>query len=123
VTHHEKTAFLLRDLGQRGLGPQHVAPAWYRLLWHFGIEARPPHFASFWWVAAVHSCLLAVFVCGPSWIITERWLGRSRPWEYLIIALAGIVLISVIIGVAFATGYRRQARELALPRWEDYPTP
>jgi len=122
MTHQEKIAYLLRDLRQRGLHPQNVAPAWYRLLWHFGIEAQPPHFARFWSIAAINGCLVALLGGASTWI-TRQWLGGSRSWEYLIIDLAGIVLISVIIGVALATGYRRQARQLALSRWEDYPTP
>jgi hypothetical protein len=121
VTHHEKIAYLLRDLGRRGLRPQRVTPPLYRLLWHFGIEARPPHFARFWWIAAVNGCLFAVFLGGLNWVI-RRLLGGPQPWPYVIIDLAGIVLISVIIGVYAAASYRRQARELALPRWEDYPT-
>ncbi len=120
LTHHEKIAYLLRDLGQRGLHPQNVAPAWYRLLWHFGIEARPPHFAGFWWVAAVNGRVVAAVAGCTNWIM-RWWLGRQA-WEYLIIDFAGIVLLSVIGGVGLAISYRRQARALALPRWQDYPT-
>jgi len=58
---------------------------------------------------------------GLNWII-RRWLGDPQPWSYVIIDLAGVVLMSVIIGVYVAASYRRQASELALPRWEDYPT-
>ncbi len=53
MTHREKDAYLLRDLGQRGIRPRIVAPPIYRLLWHLGVEVRPPHFASFWWFVAV----------------------------------------------------------------------
>src|SRR5262249_41677431 len=121
VTHREKVAYLLTDLGQRGLQPQHVAPPWYRLLWRFGIEVRPPHFAGFWWVLAVHGGLCAMVAVGVTWTI-HRWTGVYQHWSNVIIDLAGIALLGVILGVSFAISYRRQARGLALPRWEDYPT-
>src|SRR5262249_466487 len=84
VTHREKVAYLLTDLGQRGLHPQHVAPPWYRLLWRFGIEVRPPHFAGFWWVLAVHGGLCAMVAVGVTWTI-HRWTGVYQHWSNVII--------------------------------------
>jgi hypothetical protein len=117
MTHDEKVAYLLRDLGGREIRPSTIAPPMYRQLWHLGLEVRPPHFASFWWNAGLRAFLFAAILVVSNSLISW-WQGYG-----LLPALAAALVGGVIIGVYTATFYRRQARRLGLPRWEDYPTP
>jgi hypothetical protein len=117
MTHHEKVAHLMGDLGRRGIRPLTVAPLMYRALWHLGIEVKPPHFAPFWRIAAVTGVIFAIFMIPVNWIM-HLLLFWPQPWQYNI-ELAGVA--GMFFGIYVASSYRRQARELALPRWEDYP--
>jgi membrane associated rhomboid family serine protease len=115
MTHAEKVAYLLRDLGQKGIGQYAIAPPAYRLLWRLGIEARPPHFARFWSLAAA----MAVGF-GIVWGIL-MWFAVWQQSSSVIMAVTTAALAGLLFGVIMAAYYRRQARKLALPGWEDYP--
>jgi hypothetical protein len=120
MTHSEKILQLMTDLGHRGIRPLTVAPPMYRVLWHLGIEVKPPHFAPFWRTAAATGLIFAIFIIAINWGV-HLLLGQPQPWQYILIELAGVAFISAVVGIYAASSYRRQARELALPRWEDYP--
>ena len=115
MTHEEKVAYLLRDLGQKGIGQYAIAPPVYRLLWRLGIAVRPPYFARFWSLAAS----MAVGF-GIVWGII-MWFAIWRQSASVSVAVATAALAGLLFGVIMAAYYRRQARKLALPRWEDYP--
>jgi hypothetical protein len=74
MTHDEKVAYLLRDLGGREICPSTIAPPMYRQLWHLGLEVRPPHFASFWWNAGLRAFLFAAILVVSNSLISW-WQG------------------------------------------------
>jgi membrane associated rhomboid family serine protease len=115
MTHEEKVAYLLRDLGEKGISQYTIAPPLYRLLWRLGIEVRPPHFTSFGSLAALMAVAFGIFWGIFMWLTV--WQQRSSPSLVGTAALAGL-----FFGVIMAAYYRSRARKLALPRWEDYPT-
>jgi membrane associated rhomboid family serine protease len=117
MTHAEKVAVLLRDLGQKGIGQYTIAPPAYRLLWRLGIEVRPPHFASFWSIAAPMALGFAIVWGIFMWLAV--WQQRGSVGS----GVASAAVAGLFFGVTMAAYYRWRASKLALPRWEDYPAP
>jgi membrane associated rhomboid family serine protease len=115
MTHDEKVAYLLKDLRQKGVGQYTVAPPIYRLLWRLGVEVKPPHFASFWSLVVTTGVPFGVFWGIFMWALVWR---QSTPVGFAggVAALAGL-----LFGLVMAAYFRRRARKLALPRWENYP--
>src|SRR5437899_10934261 len=97
MTHDEKVAYL-RDLGQRGIRPSKIAPPMYRRLWRLGVQARPPHFASFWWLAAANGLVFGVLLGGTNWIM-QRWVSGPQQGPDVTLALATGVFAGAIFGV------------------------
>jgi hypothetical protein len=113
MTYNEKIAYYLADMRQRGIGQFTAAPPLYRLLWRLGVKVRPQAFASFWslfWLFTVFYFI----ACFGSWF----WNGHHS-----ITGLVASVVGAGAGGAIVATVIRRRARKLALPRWEDYPSP
>ena len=115
MTHAEKVTYLLNDLGQKGIGQYTIAPPFYRLLWRLGIEVRPPHFAGFWSLAATMALSFGIVWGIFMWFTV--WQQQSSVSQ----SIGTTALVSFLFGVILAASYRRRARKLALPRWEDYP--
>ena len=113
MTHDEKVQYLLKDLGQRGIGKNAIAPPFYRLLWRLGIEVRPPLFASFWSFAMVTGLGFGVV-----WGLIIAFLQQSYPASC---ALWTAPVGGALFGSTMAAYLRWQAHKFALPRWEDYP--
>jgi hypothetical protein len=115
MTHDEKIQYLIKDLGQKGVGPYTVAPPFYRLLWRLGIQAPPPHFGGFLvpalWMGAAFGIIWGIFM----WF--TFWRGQMDPTT----AVGTSVLAGCLFGGVMASYYQRQRKKLALPRWEDYP--
>jgi hypothetical protein len=115
MTHDEKIQYLIKDLGQKGVGPYTVAPPLYRLLWRLGIQAPPPHFGGFLvpalWMGAAFGIIWGVFM----WF--TFWRGQMDPT----MAIGTSVLAGCLFGGVMASYYQRQRKKFALPRWEDYP--
>ena len=111
MTHNEKIRHLLEDFGRRGINRFTTAPPLYRLLWRFGFEAVPPHFAGFLSLA-----VLAGAYFGMAFAIIVWFTGVP-----VLVAAGGGGIVGPIFGVTLAAYYRRQNRKLNLARWEDYP--
>jgi Family of unknown function (DUF6404) len=115
MTHDEKIQYLIKDLGQKGIGPYTVAPPFYRLLWALGIQAPPPHFGGFWlpalWMGTAFGVLWGVFM----WF--AFWRGQMAPAT----AIGTSALGGGCFGAVMASYYQRQRKKLALPPWQDYP--
>jgi hypothetical protein len=129
MTNDEKITYYLRDMRQKGVRSWTAAPPLYRLLWHLGIKVRPPLFASFrslYWLRAV---LCLCFFLLLWWGQGISWgQGGSHFWwweggSHSISGLVASVVAAVSIGAIMAAIIRGKARKLALPRWEDYPSP
>ncbi len=116
MTHGEKVEYLLNDLGRRGVSKYVVAPPLYRILWRLGLETTPPLFASFWWITRTMGAFFAIAWGIFMWLFA--WQSEGLP---LAIDVATSILTGLCFGLAMAWYYRRRARDLALPRWENYP--
>jgi hypothetical protein len=115
MTNDEKIEYYLRDLRQREVGWRaswKAAPPIYRLLWRLGIKVRPPLFASFWSLAVPFAVFYGIL------LLALWWLRYPHSITALVISVAGAAFMGVIVAASF----RRQARKLSLPRWEDYPS-
>ena len=114
MTHDEKVAYLLKDLGQKGIGQYTIAPRIYRLLWRLGVEVKPPHFANFWSIVVI-----AGVPFGVVWGIFMRFFvwQQSTPVSP---AVGTAALAALVFGLVMAVYFRRRTLKLALPRWEDY---
>jgi len=123
MTHDEKIAYYLRDMRQKGVRSWTAAPPLYRLLWRLGIKVRPPLFASFRSLSVLYLCffLLLWWGQGISWGSSHFWWWEGG--SHSISGLVASVVAAVSIGAIMAAIIRRKARKLALPRWEDYPSP
>jgi hypothetical protein len=116
MDHQAKVAHLLEDFKQRGINPYTTAPPLYRLLWRVGIEAPPPHFASFGSIALLMGLFFGVFWGLVMWLLV--WREDDVP---IAIALIMSLVAGVLFGVIMAAYFRWRARKLALPPWKDYP--
>ncbi len=115
MTHDEKVAFLLKELGQKGISQYTTAPPLYRLLWRLGIKVKPPFFVSFWFLAVTMGGYFGVFWGIFMWFVF--WQQRLP----VSVALESAVFAGVLFGLSMAAYYRWRAGKLGLPRWEDYP--
>ncbi len=118
MNHEEKTEYLLKDLGQRGIGKYTIAPPLYRLLWSLGIKVKPPHFAGFWSLTIIMGMFFGIFWGVFMWLFL--WQGQGMP---VAIMIAGSAIAGLGFGLTIACYYRWRSRKLALSPWEDYPTP
>ncbi len=116
MTHDEKVAYLLKDLGKKGIGQYTIAPPIYRLLWRLGVEVKPPHFASFWSLVGTTGVAFGIFWGIFMWFLVWQ---QSTPVS---LAVGAAALAGLVFGLVMAVYFRRRSRKLALPRWEDYPT-
>jgi hypothetical protein len=117
MTHAEKIEILLKDLTQRGVRQYTVAPPLYRLLWRLGIEATPPHFASFWALVLAMGGFFAIAWGILMWV--TLWRGEDMS---VAVGIGVSIMAGLLFGLIMAAYYRWSAGRLALPRWEDYPT-
>src|SRR5437867_12529072 len=118
MTHAEKVEILIADFRERGIKKALAAPLPYRLLWKLGFHVTPPHFATF----AANALPMAIFY-GVLWGILMWLLFWRRERDFPIpAAIIASACFGLVMGVGLAISYRRKARKLSLPRWEDYPT-
>ena len=116
MTHQEKVDHLIAELGKEGMSPYTVAPPLFRLLWALGLRVPPPLFLGFLTVALFAGFFFGLFWGAFMWLIQWRWW--KAPVE---LAAFASVLAGLLFGVSMAAYYRWKARQLKLPRWEDYP--
>lgn len=98
----EKTGFLRSN----------YAPPLLRGLWRLGLEVPPPHFASFFPVAAV----TAVFF-GVPWGAFMWFLVWSPQAMSGVLAIVGASLAGISFGIAMAAYYAHGRRKHKLPDW------
>lgn len=101
----------------RGIGRLDAVPPLHRLIWALGIQARPPHFASF----GVNTLLFGGFwgVCMEGVILSIALVGHpDMPARALVAPMAMVALIAIVFGCLLARVFRSRARAAALPDWE-----
>ena len=107
----------LRLLAATGLKRSNYEPPLLRLLWRLGVDAPPPHFASF-----VGNALVAGVFFGSIWGFL-MWLFLWR--QQAVPATAPIVLTVVaglFFGIAMAGYYAFGQRKYKLPSWHSMRT-
>ena len=116
MTHDEKVAFLLDDLGRRGLNRYTIAPPLYRLLWRLGLKINPPLFASFWSLALLMGVGYGAILGLIMWPLLSWQQNSPASGVFATAALA-----AVLFGLFMAVYYRWRAERLGLPRWDHSP--
>jgi Family of unknown function (DUF6404) len=115
MTHQQKVDHLIADLGTRGVGPYTVAPPFFRLLWALGLNVPPPFFLGFFSLTV----FMGVFF-GVLWGAL-MWLSQWRARHSLMTAVTLSAVTGLSFGLSMAWYYRRKARRLGLPSWNQYP--
>lgn len=102
----------LAQTSAAGIWQNNYAPPIYRLLWFFGIEVPPPHFASFGF-----NLLLSGAWFGASWAAIMWLLFWSHQGGPPVQAVAFAILVGALFGLLMASYYAFGARRYRLPRW------
>jgi hypothetical protein len=112
-THPKRTA-ALELLATTGIWRSTYEPSYVRLLWRLGIDARPPHFASFWRNALGAGLYFAVVWGLVMWLVVWQRLNMSAVEAVLASATAGL-----FFGLAMGGYYAYGRRKHGLPSWEE----
>jgi hypothetical protein len=119
MTHQEKVALMIKDLGRNGVLPIWCAPPLFRLLWAVGLEIRPPLFLPFLANFLILELQLAWLVwllwLGAIWLFPESTSAQAAPLVLLCSHMVGLV-----IGFIIASELASTARKLMLPSWNLY---
>ena len=120
----KKLDCFIKDMSQRGVTTYLVTPWQYLLLRRFGFKMRPPMFQSFLLNVICYGFSFATVVGLLVWFIQHIVLGLIFHWPYLIQRMGVFLTTDVFLGIAmgcyFAAMCAREAKRLALPKWEDY---
>jgi hypothetical protein len=115
MTEKEKIALAISDLTARGVSKGVAAPPLFLLAWKLGIDLPPPLFISFTGLALVNGPFF-----GALWGLF-MWLALwSREGWSATAAIAASLAAGSLFGVMMAFYFRRRARKLSLPLWNDY---
>lgn len=112
------------DLKARGVRPREIAPPVYRLAWRLGWRLAPPHFQSFGGVLLTHLVTvmaLAALIMWPLLTLLDPGVERRVfvVTLFVLVPAAGFVF-GLVLGLAGAAWYRKEARRLRLPSWRSY---
>jgi hypothetical protein len=102
----------LRLLSATGMKRSNYEPPLLRLLWRLGVDAPPPHFASFG-----ANALVAGIFFGSCWGMSMwlfLWRQQAAP---ITVSLLSSVLAGLLFGIAMATYYAYGRRKYNLPSW------
>ena len=102
----------LKLLAATGLNRWNYEPPIVRVLWRMGIDAPPPHFASFAYGALVSGASFAAIWALFLWLITWHSQGTSLALSIGMAAFGGL-----LFGVAMAGYYSVTRRKYRLPEW------
>jgi Family of unknown function (DUF6404) len=91
------------------------APILLRILWRTGFKIPPPYFLSFL-VGWTLSCLSNGLSTGFALILASVFFG-SLPLQIIIVIAC---LSGLINGTIRAVSWRRTAKKLRLPKWENF---
>jgi len=108
-----RRAAALNLLAATGMRRSNYAPPGVRLLWFLGVDAPPPHFASFPAAALVTGSVFGVMF-GLAEKLLRRFTFTSRA-----MSLPEIATIALTVGVVMASYYAYGRRKHRLPSWRD----
>lgn len=99
----------LRKVRQVTYEPYH-----FRLLWRFGFDLPPPHFAGFITNVLINGAFFGFYSGVIAWVF--KWLHGDLSYS----SLAGdVLIIGLTYGVGMAIYYYYSAARIALPKWRD----
>jgi hypothetical protein len=113
MTSNARREEALKLLATTGLNRLNYAPPLVRMLWRMGFDVPPPHFASFFYSAAMSGIYFAVGLGLLMWLMLWSSHGVSIPLLICMAAFAGL-----FFGVAMAGYYAIGRRKYHLPKWE-----
>lgn len=117
-----KILFAVDTAIARGIGRVDAAPPLHRLLWAAGIEARPPHYASF----GRNTLLMGGFWGAWMTVFSVAYALHLHPGggtDIVVKAICLALLTAVVFGLAMATVFRSRARRASLPGWDELAVP
>ena len=113
MTEIEKRQAALELLARTLMKPSSFKPPAVRLLWHMGVNIRPPHFSSFLFNTLFTGGFYAVNWGVLMWLIT--WRHNRTPAEAAIVA----TLAGLCFGLMMAAYYTYSRRKHKLPSWNE----
>jgi hypothetical protein len=102
----------------RGIGRFDAAPPIHRLLWAVGVQARPPHYASF----GNNALLMGGFWGISMAVFFAFFAAHMHPEsgaEIIVIPVCVALLAGVAFGLTMAMIFRSRARKAGLPKWDE----
>ena len=122
MTLTSKIQFAVDTAIARGIGRFDAAPPIHRLLWAVGIDARPPHYASFGRNALLMGgfwgAWMAVF--GAAYALHLHPGGGA---DMIVKPICIALLAAVAFGLVMAMVFRSRARKAGLPDWNELGVP
>lgn len=104
----------LEILAATGMRRTSYAPGVHRLLWHYGVRLRPPHFASFTSNILFMGGGFGAFWGAIMWLLV--WGPAGVPLSEILLHAA---VAGGVFGLVTAGYFRFSARRYNLPAWED----
>jgi hypothetical protein len=109
----EQRSAALALLAATGIRRANYLPPAVRVLWSFGVNVPPPHFASFLKVSLLSGGVFGVLWGSFMWLFV--WRSSALPFA----ASAGIsILAGAFFGILMAAYYAYGRRKYKLPSWE-----
>ena len=103
----------LKLLAATGIWRSNYAPPITRLMWRFGFNVPPPHFARFGSVALIAGVYFAVAWGLLMWLVT--W---SQQQQSMYISVVSACAAGLFFGLAMAGYYAYGRRKYKLPSWD-----
>ena len=109
---NEKRLIALKLLASKGLKRSVYEPHHLRLLWYFGFDMPPPHFASF-----LSNILINGTFFGLLWGILRGVLEWFQGGVFQGIDTEAVVIVGAVYGIGMAAYYAYSRRRNGLPTW------
>lgn len=113
MTDIEKRRAALELLARTLMKPSNFQPPAIRLLWHLGVNVRPPHFSSFLFNTLFTGGVFALNWGLLMWLIS--WHNYRTPAEAASIA----AITGLCFGILMAGYYAYGKRKHKLPSWSE----
>lgn len=115
MTFSSRRAKALALLARTGIPRNSYEPFLFRLLWAYGLELPPPHFAPFRLNALLFGVCVAVPVGLASW--ADAW-ARQGHGEGFTMALGYALVSGLLFGLGMASWFVLGRKTRGLPDWE-----